>query len=75
MRLLSVLVLSTVLMTSACSDSYERMAGGAFVGGAAGAATGALCCRDPGHDIGPGILIGIAAGALVGFAIDRWRND
>lgn len=74
MRLTTFALIGCLLTTSACG-SYERVSGGAFVGGVTGGLAGAMCCGDPGRDVGPGIIVGIVVGALVGWTIDQMRSD
>lgn len=70
MRLLPALIVSASLILAACSDNtYRRTMAGAGAGAAVGAAGGALCCHDPVDNIGPGILIGAAVGAAVGYLL------
>lgn len=64
-----LMVLGSVAMlglaAAACNTPSERAAGGAVIGGATGAAIGALATGRPGGAIVGGVL-GAAGGAIVG---------
>ena len=66
------LVLTVMLMLSACGDSrLERTGSGAAIGAGVGYAGGALCCGDPGGSGQSGLFIGMVVGALVGYLVDE----
>lgn len=65
----AALIYSMVTL-SGCASPHSRMddmVGGALAGGLAGGATGTICCNNPTDSIPLGILIGAAAGAVIGF--------
>ena len=71
-RFLVPLLLSTLVVNASCAPragTYEHVTSGMAVGAATGAMAGLVCCQKP-SDAGAGALIGIAVGALVGYAID-----
>ena len=64
---IALILVCTTLVTSGCAGTYERTAGGALVGGAAGAVGGFISGPE---NTGKGAIIGIVAGALIGLVID-----
>ena len=57
------------LLLNGCGNSRLQSTGtGAAVGAGAGLAAGFLCCKDV-KDAAPGMFIGMAVGALIGFLI------
>ena len=63
------LVLCACLVLNGCGNSRIQSTGtGAVVGAGAGLASGFLCCKDV-KDAAPGMFIGMAVGALIGFLI------
>ena len=71
MRFILPVILSLSLLLTACGDTrLERAGSGAVVGGAAGFATGGVCCRDPGNGATNGFFIGAVVGAIIGALLD-----
>ncbi|MFM9889537.1 MAG: hypothetical protein ACKVOE_02675 [Rickettsiales bacterium] len=69
--LLSLLLASSLTLT-ACGDTrFERAGSGAIIGGAAGGASGVICCGNPLDSGAAGLIIGAAVGALIGFIINH----
>ncbi len=65
----TIALLVCVSMLSSCGNSrLQSTATGAVVGTGAGIAGGFLCCKNP-KDAVPGMFIGMAIGALIGFLI------
>lgn len=65
------LVFGACLMLNGCGDSrIERAGSGAAIGAGIGIASGFVCCNNPGQGTQNGLIIGAAAGALIGFLID-----
>lgn len=70
-KLLSLLLASSLVL-NACGDTrLERAASGAIVGGAAGGASGVICCNNPLDSGAAGLIIGAAVGALIGFILNH----
>jgi len=62
---------ASCLFLSACGESrLERAGSGAAIGAGIGVASGFVCCQNPGRGTEAGLIIGVAAGALIGFLID-----
>ena len=71
MRATIALGLMLCLSLTACGDSrLERAGSGAAIGAGIGIASGFVCCNNPGKGTQNGLIIGVAAGALIGFLID-----
>ena len=63
------LLLCACMLLNGCGNSRLQSTGtGAAVGAGVGLASGFLCCRDA-KDAEPGLFIGMAVGALIGFLI------
>ena len=59
------------LVLTACGDSrIERAGSGAAIGAGIGVGTGFVCCQNPGKGTQNGLIVGVIAGALIGFLID-----
>ena len=65
-RTIPMVVCACLLLNSCGGSRLENTGSGAAIGAGVGLASGYLCCKDPG-DAGPGLFIGMAAGALIGF--------